>query len=308
MKTGNQSIVCKSCGKTLETKIVSLRYVKRTVKSKHKCDECKKYAYEQRSIKMRSRKETDTQIILCKKCGMPMGKQVVTLERVQPTVKSLRVCESCKEKTSEQASIRAQSILSKYAKSKKLRLANSRRMKLNNPMCKNNPVPGRKLVKILPSKHESYKRISDRMRQNNPMKDPEVVRKMIATKKQKPSTVPKGSDNWLWKGNRSFNLSVRTRLYKPWSLKIFERDCFTCVYCGAKGGVLHAHHTIPLRLIIEKVLDQNKISNTEDLKDEDPKLYSSLIDKVVEAHRIEFGITVCKKCHSDIDSSYRRKT
>lgn len=53
-----------------------------------------------------------------------------------------------------------------------------------------------------------------------------------------------GNKNPLWKGGITpINARIRTSFeYKLWRKSIFERDNYTCIWCGQKGGKLHADH------------------------------------------------------------------
>jgi 5-methylcytosine-specific restriction endonuclease McrA len=57
----------------------------------------------------------------------------------------------------------------------------------------------------------------------------------------------KGKGNSNWKGgitpkNQKIRASER---YKEWRKAVFERDQFTCIWCGQVGGTLHADHIKP---------------------------------------------------------------
>lgn len=56
-----------------------------------------------------------------------------------------------------------------------------------------------------------------------------------------------GEKHWNWQGGKTpKNLKIRKSLeYKIWRKSIFERDSFTCVWCGQKGGELNADHIKP---------------------------------------------------------------
>ena len=74
----------------------------------------------------------------------------------------------------------------------------------------------------------------------------------------------RGPRSGRWKGGITpQNRKIRTSLeYKLWRTAVFERDNYTCVWCGARSGngravVLHADHIKPfakhpeLRLVVE---------------------------------------------------------
>lgn len=53
--------------------------------------------------------------------------------------------------------------------------------------------------------------------------------------------------NKNWKGGvTSEHQAIRTSLeYKLWRTSVFERDDYTCIWCGERGGDLHADHIKP---------------------------------------------------------------
>ena len=90
----------------------------------------------------------------------------------------------------------------------------------------------------------------------------------------------KGIANKSWKGGITpINFSIRkSPEYKLWRTSVFTRDNFTCVWCGHKGGEIHADHI-------------NSFS-----------LYHKL--RFVVAN----GRTLCKKCHRATDTyGYHKK-
>ena len=58
---------------------------------------------------------------------------------------------------------------------------------------------------------------------------------------------PSGKDHYNWKGGiTSETQSLRdTGAYKKWRRLVFERDQFTCQWCGRVGGELQADHIYP---------------------------------------------------------------
>ena len=63
----------------------------------------------------------------------------------------------------------------------------------------------------------------------------------------------RGEKSALWKGGiTSKNIMIRMSLeYKLWRTAIFERDNYTCIWCGQKGGKLNADHIKPFSLFPE---------------------------------------------------------
>jgi 5-methylcytosine-specific restriction endonuclease McrA len=53
--------------------------------------------------------------------------------------------------------------------------------------------------------------------------------------------------HWNWRGGiTSKNDTARkSSIYKNWRKTVFERDTYTCLICGNRGGMLHADHIIP---------------------------------------------------------------
>lgn len=83
-----------------------------------------------------------------------------------------------------------------------------------------------------------------------------------------------GYKNPAWKGGvTSLNQTIRgSTEYALWRGKVFERDLFTCVFCGQKGGRLEADHIKPFSLFPDLRLE---LSN---------------------------GRTLCKECHKTTDT------
>lgn len=62
-----------------------------------------------------------------------------------------------------------------------------------------------------------------------------------------------GSNNPSWKGGITpINRSIRTsKEYELWRKSVYERDNYTCIWCGQIGGKLNADHIKPFSLYPE---------------------------------------------------------
>ena len=97
--------------------------------------------------------------------------------------------------------------------------------------------------------------------------------------RKKISESKKGDKNPNWKGGISTqnNLIRRSLEMKLWKKSVFERDNYTCIWCGAKNGLgknvcLEADHIKPFALY--------------------PELRFA----------IDNGRTLCKKCHKSTET------
>lgn len=83
-----------------------------------------------------------------------------------------------------------------------------------------------------------------------------------------------GEKHWLWKGGiTSTNTKIRRSIeYKLWRTSVFERDGYTCIWCGYKGKNLNADHIKPFAYY--------------------PELRFA----------IDNGRTLCKECHKTTDT------
>ena len=93
----------------------------------------------------------------------------------------------------------------------------------------------------------------------------------------------KGENNPNWRGGVTpVHLRIRTSLeYKLWRRSVFERDSYTCIWCGVKGnqtgGYLQADHIKPFAFF--------------------PELRFA----------IDNGRTLCKNCHKKTNTYARNK-
>lgn len=86
----------------------------------------------------------------------------------------------------------------------------------------------------------------------------EHKKKISKSKLGKPNFKLRGENHPLWKGGiTSINMKIRTSIeYKIWRRSIFERDRYTCIWCGVKSGngkaiIIHADHIKPFALFPE---------------------------------------------------------
>lgn len=144
--------------------------------------------------------------IKCKHCGKLI--ETVIKNKTKTTNESFSgVCDECRQKTLEET---------------------SERMKLYNPSYEHSLTKEEYEIKIkekqeynsdenkLLRKLEFIKRTKERMTTNNPMFNPETVKKMTTTIKSKIKSgelvYKKGIEHPLYKGNRNFNKQVRIEL------------------------------------------------------------------------------------------------
>jgi 5-methylcytosine-specific restriction endonuclease McrA len=82
-----------------------------------------------------------------------------------------------------------------------------------------------------------------------------------------------------WRGGiNSINDNIRkSKKYKEYRIKIFERDNYTCQKCGKHGGPLHAHHIKSFSLYPNLRFD------------------------------IKNGVTLCEYCHKQTDTYLKGK-
>jgi hypothetical protein len=95
-----------------------------------------------------------------------------------------------------------------------------------------------------------------------------------------------GERNPGWNGGQTI-LKDRIRdlmEYRQWRSDVFTRDSFSCRGCGQTGHKIHAHHEIPLNVLIQKY----EITNIDMARD------------CAELWNINNGVTLCINCHADI--------
>ena len=137
---------------------------------------------------------------------------------------------------------------------------------------------------------ETKKKISE---SNKGKPKSEKARKnMSIAKKGKPSWnkgmkgYNAGNKNPAWKGGvKSLQLRIRHSLqYRQWVSDVFERDDYTCMVSGVRGGKLEAHHIKQFA----KILEEYNIKTIEEAED------------CAELWNINNGITLSKEIHRSI--------
>lgn len=93
-----------------------------------------------------------------------------------------------------------------------------------------------------------------------------------------------GANHYNWKGGiTSVVMQIRHCLrYRQWRTAIFQRDDFTCVLCGSRGGDRHADHW---PVTFADIIRHNNIASL-DAALECPELWN-----------VDNGRTLCKPCH-----------
>lgn len=82
----------------------------------------------------------------------------------------------------------------------------------------------------------------------------ETIKKLVDSHKGRPVPSRQGSKSHFWKGGITpINTKIRMSLeYRLWRTAVFERDNYTCIWCGDnKGGNLEADHIKPFALFPE---------------------------------------------------------
>lgn len=81
----------------------------------------------------------------------------------------------------------------------------------------------------------------------------EQKQRMSASIKGKKRPHLSGCKNGMWKGGATpINQKIRTSFeYKLWRQSVFERDAFTCIWCGQLRGDIEADHIKPFSLYPE---------------------------------------------------------
>ncbi len=128
-----------------------------------------------------------------------------------------------------------------------------------------NPMFGKKQ-----SPETIEKRFAHRRGVKRPPFSQEWKDKMSIAKLGKPFLNKRGEKSNFWKGGVTpLRQKIHASLeYRNWRRSVFERDNYTCQFCGERGGNLEAHHIRPFALFTNLRFD------------------------------VPNGITLCEGCHS----------
>lgn len=109
-----------------------------------------------------------------------------------------------------------------------------------------------------------------------------IETKLIISRKNRGKN--KGQKNSSWNGGKTslYDKIRKCNQYKNWRSEVFEKDNFTCVFCGYdKGSIIEADHIKPFALILQ----ENNIKTIYQAYNCE-KLWS-----------VDNGRTLCKHCH-----------
>lgn len=114
---------------------------------------------------------------------------------------------------------------------------------------------------------------------NNPMKRPEVVKKLWKARKERYGPgggAPIGENNPNWRGGVSLTYGENWTIQR---LRALQRDNYTCQECGKTidDCIISVHHIIPFRIFMD----------------------------YKEANRLENLISLCRLHHSEAEATFR---
>lgn len=199
------------------------------------------------------------------------------------TIRRVDLCEACKSLSSEKRAV-------------------SKRGPLN-PNWKGGCADTRTTEEKQQAVATARQRTADRMRQNNPMKNPAIRAQVSQTRLASEKKYTTGPDHHLWRGNREPAFVLRTAI-QPWVRQVMRRDKFRCVRCGAKRPLEVHHAGRTFADIIKEALEIVGCVALEQL-DVSGEMFARIREYVVSAHTLELGITYCRSCHALVDPQRR---
>ena len=100
-----------------------------------------------------------------------------------------------------------------------------------------------------------------------------------------------------------FIFQFKKILYTMWTFPILSRDNFKCTICNSSRK-LEVHHLLKYQDIYTQTISELNL-NILDWRNWSKEDISKIEEKIVEKHKIENGITLCKFCHSVVDKHRR---
>lgn len=105
-----------------------------------------------------------------------------------------------------------------------------------------------------------------------------------------------GSKNRNWKGGiTGWRKLARGRLNEHFVRPVMQRDNFTCQWCNSKKNIVVHHHIRSFMEIVNIVRQKINEVNVE-----------SFVNEIVNEHKLNDGITICKKCHDNYHKENRK--
>lgn len=251
--------------------------------------------------------KTFKQNLICTNCSLTIKTVEKNITRT-PIVeyKKYKVCDSCKNKSSNRKSENMKKNNPMFNEEIREKVSASMKEKWKTDvefreaalkMLKRNGI--RKIGKTTIT-DDGRKRISERMKIDNPMFNANTREKVQATNKKKDySFWPKGEQHWLYKGNRERSQTIRTRLYSKWTFPILEAANFKCERCGVDNVKIEVHHDSES---FHNCVTRCSLKYDHDLHLMDESMFELLIQDVIIEHANINGICVCVPCHKIIDN------
>lgn len=110
-----------------------------------------------------------------------------------------------------------------------------------------------------------------------------------------------GERHHNWHGGVASLRSIVHVMLKPvWIDPILRAANYTCRFCDTVGGDMNVHHTYPYRLIRDEVLRAHPELSRYSFEGK-----KALALKIVEAHKLSYGIALCVSCHANVHSETR---
>lgn len=113
-------------------------------------------------------------------------------------------------------------------------------------------------------------------------------KKMSRDRLGKPLFKNRGENHWNWKGGTKplRKQIMQTSMYRFWRHTVYERNNWTCQFCGVRGGRLQADHIKPFH----KIVSENKITSVQEAK------------MCIELWDVLNGRTLCIPCHKQTET------